>query len=435
MTENPLHTMTEIEIIENKIVKREWSRAEKILLPISLLIAILFDRLIIAQFIRDHYTFMLFYGLFWLGYLAIFYAFYWERVKRDYVLWFVTTCVAALSLWSFIHPGNAEYTLITFLVIPGVLMAHAQWTAGAYTLNDTDGMVIAWFKGWFVKPFSGLPALSGVVGSLVSEDNKPAAKRIFKLASLGVLLSLSLLMIIIPLLMGADQVFNHYLNQMLLDGDSSSSLFWHMLAVIFMFGWFYSSLWNVGFNQETPHRIPESWSIDTIISSIVLGSVAWVYVLFCFIQFTYLFAGAGLPAGMTYSEYARQGFAQTVVVCTINLIIFGVFLQFGIRKKLLAVLLSVLLMLTGIMLTSGAVRLNLYIGAYGMTWLRLLSAWFIIYLTAVITLCAIRLIFKKQLPIVALCTLLLLIWYVALGYLNPDNFISWYNYDFFLRGQ
>jgi len=249
----------------------------------------------------------------------------------------------------------------------------------------------------------------------------------------GILVSALLLIVIVPLLMGADQVFSYYMNQIFLGGGSSSHFFWHGFVILFMFGWFYSVLWNVGFKKEKPHRIPETWSVDIIISAIVLGSVALVYVLFCFIQFTYLFAGAGLPEGMTYSEYAREGFAQTVVVCTINLIIFGVFLQFGVSKKLLKGLLNMLLVLTGIMLISGAVRLNLYIGAYGMTWLRLLSAWFIIYLAAVIILCAVRLLFKKRLPIVVLCTLLLLIWYVALGYLNPDNFINWYNYDFFLR--
>ncbi|MCL2420536.1 MAG: DUF4173 domain-containing protein [Defluviitaleaceae bacterium] len=422
-----------VEMIENKKAKKIWSRAEKLLLPVALLLAILFDRLVITQFIQDLDTFILFYGVFWLCYLAIFYTFYWERVKRDYVLWFVAVCVAALSLWGFIVPWNPEYTLITVFVIPGVLMAHAQWTAGAYTLKDTEGMVVSWFSGWFVKPFSGLPALSGVLGSLVSEDNKPTAKRIFKLVLLGLVLSISLLLIIVPLLMGADQVFNHYITQLFADDGSSFNLFWHSVAVIFLFGWFYSGLWNVGFKKEEPHRIPDNWAIDIIISAIVLGSIALVYILFCFIQFTYLFAGAGLPAGMTYSEYAREGFAQMVVVCTLNLIIFGVFMQFGAGKKLLTALLSLLLALTGVMLISGAVRLNLYIGAYGMTWLRLLSAWFIIYLAAVIILCAVRLLFKKRLPVVAICVLLLLIWYVVLGYLNPDGFIYWYNYDFFLR--
>jgi len=148
--------------------------------------------------------------------------------------------------------------------------------------------------------------------------------------------------------------------------------------------------------------------------------------LFCVVQFTYLFAEAGLPGGMTYSEYAREGFAQTVVVCVINLLIFGVFLHFGKISKLITGMLAGLLALTGVMLFSGFVRLGLYIDFYGMTWLRLLSAWFIIYMAAVIVFCGIRL-WRERLPLIALCTMILVGWYIVLGYLNPDGLIAWYN--------
>ena len=74
--------------------------------------------------------------------------------------------------------------------------------------------------------------------------------------------------------------------------------------------------------------------------------------------------------------FRREGFAQTVAVCAINLLIFGVFLRFGARNRVTTILLASLLALTGVMLFSGFVRLGLYIDAFGMTWLRLLSAWF-----------------------------------------------------------
>ena len=42
--------------------------------------------------------------------------------------------------------------------------------------------------------------------------------------------------------------------------------------------------------------------------------------IFCGIQIIYLFGGGGeLPAGVTYAEYARQGFFQLLVVCILNL--------------------------------------------------------------------------------------------------------------------
>jgi len=407
----------------------QYSIKEKLLLPISLLIAILFDRLMVFSLYSASSPWN-FFGAFWLCCIVIFYAFYWSRLKKDKVAWFVAICTAALSIWFFTSPErqNWQYSFITFLVIPNVLMAHTQWVAGGYTLKNSDGIAAAWFMGWFVKPFSGLFALFGTIGSLLSAGNKSTAKRV--LAGVGI--AALLLLIVIPLLMGADQVFNYYLRQ-LFSFNNPLLTFFHIIVVITSFGLIYSFLWNVGFGKVEQYSIKSTKTIDDIISAIVLGSVILVYALFCIIQFTYLFAGVGLPAGMTYSEYAREGFAQTVIVCAINLLIFGIFLRFGKQHRLSMAMLCGLLVTTGIMLFSGAVRLNLYVGAYGMTWLRLLSAWFIIYLAVVIILCVIRLLLKRQLPIIALCALFLLAWYVALGYLNPDGFIDWYNYDFFVR--
>ena len=407
--------------------EKVWSAREKILLGLSLLIAVAFDRLIISNFFTLSYgdarSFQMFSAIFWLSYLAVFYGFFWKKLKSDYIAWCVCAATAALCVWNIILPhGNYEFASITFLVIPGVLMAHAQWCGGAYTLKNSEGMALAWLSGWFVKPFSGFPALAGATYSLFSNKSRPVAYKVL----LGLVLSLAIMSFILPLLMGADQVFNYYISQMF-SNISLFSIVFHGLIVILAFALFYSFLWNVGFGENKPLVISQNLSIDIIISSIALGSVLFIYTAFCLIQFTYLFAGAGLPADMTYSEYAREGFSQTVAVCAINLLLFAVFLRLGKGQKLLNALLLALLALTFVMLVSGAVRLNLYISAYGMTWLRLLSAWFIIYLATVNLICNLRLLFKKDLPVLAISALLLLIWYVALGYLNPDEFIYWYN--------
>jgi hypothetical protein len=78
------------------------------------------------------------------------------------------------------------------------------------------------------------------------------------------------------------------------------------------------------------------------------------------------------------------------------------------------------------MLVSGSVRLSLYIGVYGLTWLRVWSAWFVIYLIAVVVVCAVRML-RERTPAIALCMLILLGWYVALGYVNPAGMVEKYN--------
>jgi len=407
---------------------KQWTNAEKWLLPVAVLIAVLFDRLIMAN-IFNLFTWdasanlRVLHAVFWLCYLAVFTAVFWRRVRHDRVLWFVSACVAALCGWNFLHPtGNEQFALITALVIPGVLMAHAQWTANAYTLKTCGGIVMDWIAGWTVKPFTALGAFLGVTTSLPSEENKPTIKR----ALLGVGIAAAVLLVVVPLLMGADQVFNYYLGRVFA-GFSFGRVIFHGFVIVAAAGLFYSFLWNVGHGKNVPFTVAGNVSIDSLVSSIVLGSVILVYVLFCVIQFTYLFAGAGLPYGMTYAEYAREGFAQTVVVCAINLFLFGIFLRFGEDNRLRNYMMGALLLLTGIMLFSGWVRLDLYISTFGMTWLRMLSAWFILYLAAVIALCAVRLFIKKGLPVLAVSGFVLLVWYVVLGFVNPDGFIVWFN--------
>jgi len=424
MSEINQTTMPEIIKPEEK-PKKIWSIREKWLLLPSLVVAILFDRLIIASVLNVSFS-RQYPAAFWLSYLAIFCIFYRERIKRDKVLIYVTICSALLGAWNFMFSSfyNHEYAIISALVLPGVLMAHAQWAAGNYSLKNPAAIVLEWFAGWFIKPFSGIPAVFGSVSALLSEKNRSVAGR----AVTGAALAAALLIVIVPLLMSADMVFNYYVTNMF-SGWDVWRLAFHSVFVIITFMLFYSFLWNVGFGErpKTATIATKSKDIDIVISSIALGSVMFVYMLFCLVQFTYLFARAGLPYGITYAQYAREGFAQTVIVCAINLLLFGVFIWKSKNEKILKWMLGGLLALTVIMLLSGAVRLNLYIDTFGMTWLRLLSAWFITYLGMVITLCVVR-IFKKELPIVGLSALLLLIWYIALGYLNPDGFIGWFNY-------
>jgi len=261
--------------------------------------------------------------------------------------------------------------------------------------------------------------LFGAGGSMVSGEKKSTAAK----AAMGVFLALVL--VLLPLLTGADMVFAYYLERVFASFDIGAFL-WHLIGVAAFTMFFYSYLWNMGYGAPKKAAAGIGLKIDTVISCIALVAVCLLYALFCTVQFTYLFAGAGLPDGMTYSDYAREGFAQIIALCAINLLIFGAFLHFSSAGKAVRCLLAGLLALTGVMLASGFLRLKLYIDAYGLTWLRLLSAWFILYLAVVLALCAVRMV-KARLPLVAVSAVVLLGWYTALGYVNPDALVIRHN--------
>jgi two-component system sensor histidine kinase BaeS len=105
---------------------------------------------------------------------------------------------------------------------------------------------------------------------------------------------------------------------------------------------------------------------------VVVAAVDALFALFAAVQVVYLFGGTDTLAaiGMNYSDYARQGFFQLVgVVALAGLLLLGAHAVVG-RTRAFLVAAVALLVLTGVILASAAVRLGLYQGAYGWTELR-----------------------------------------------------------------
>ena len=114
----------------------------------------------------------------------------------------------------------------------------------------------------------------------------------------------------------------------------------------------------------------------------ILGAVNVLFAIFAGVQVVYLFGGASTLAaiGMTYSDYARQGYFQLVAVtCFAGLLLVGAHLVVG-RSRAFLVSSFVLVGLTGVILASAAFRLRLYQEAYGWTELRFYVAASILWL-------------------------------------------------------
>lgn len=86
-----------------------------------------------------------------------------------------------------------------------------------------------------------------------------------------------------------------------------------------------------------------------------------------------------LPSGVTYAEYARQGFAQLVVATALTLVVVGVAARRAPRadardRLVTRVALGVLCVATLGVVASALRRLDLYVDVFGLTRLRLLVA-------------------------------------------------------------
>lgn len=109
---------------------------------------------------------------------------------------------------------------------------------------------------------------------------------------------------------------------------------------------------------------------------VVVLAVDVLFALFAAVQIVYLFGGTDTltAIGMSYSDYARQGYFQLVgVVALAGLLLLGAHAVVGRTRPFLAAAIA-LLVLTGVILASAALRLGLYQGAYGWTELRFFVA-------------------------------------------------------------
>lgn len=405
---------------KNESIKK-FTTGHKLVIA-AVIIGILFDLLVVRNTFEENRIFFRSVSVFWTAYMLLLYIVNFKNLKKNIPGWIIAGFALLLCMWSFIYDYNSNYEEITFLVIPGLLMGHASIASGHFDLKQTGAIFCEWVLGWIIKPFSAIPKFFKILNSSFNK----AGGAVFKKIIIGVVISFFLLIIILPLLYSSDKVFGHYMDDFFRNFNLFK-LIWDIIVIALAALLFFSFLWNITFSQRvTLKKTEEGTTFDSLTVSVVLGCIVFVYGLFCFVQFTYLFARVGLPIDLTYSEYARQGFWELIFVAAINLMIFGVVLRYGKKSKPLMTMISLLLAFSVFMQISAFVRLALYINNYGLTWLRLLSMWFIIYLFAVFILCAIRLVVKK-LPLMSVCAIILAGWYIVLGYANPDQFMHRYN--------
>ncbi|MBT1182201.1 DUF4173 domain-containing protein [Bifidobacterium sp. CP2] len=411
------------------------------LLVAAFAVTFLFDRLVVATW-TDMPAWVYQWGyltplaVFWLVCLAVMTALHPHTALTRPLTWTVTLAVVALAAWCMLaetrFQGNLEFELITvILVMPALLMLHAQLANGLYDVRRPLGVVVNWFAGWVVKPFTRIGRLFRLLDGLgrnlrgCGPDGTRRIGGAARKAGLAMLIGLPLLAVLLALLSGADMVFRYGLTRLFGDFDVRSlctHAAWTLLPLPFLFS-------LLAHADDTSDKAKASYAMraglrfDGAVTAIVLGMALAAYAVFCGVQFTFLFAGAGLPDGLTYAEYARSGFFQLLAVAAINLTMFGLAHTYARRTRTLVVMLVGLVGATGVMLASAARRLLLYIAAYGLTWMRYAAGAFIGLLAVMLLLALVKMVLPR-LPLTAACLVAFLVWYVAFGWSDPAYVIG-----------
>ncbi|HYI66250.1 MAG TPA: DUF4173 domain-containing protein [Candidatus Limnocylindrales bacterium] len=127
-------------------------------------------------------------------------------------------------------------------------------------------------------------------------------------------------------------------------------------------------------SEDPQHAEPSpGLRIGTTEAVTVLGSVVVVFLLFVVLQGAYLFGGRDTleATGITYADYARRGFFELVAVAFLaGGLVIGAERLVRDRTRFLVGMAISLVVLTGVVIVSSALRLRLYQDAYGWTELR-----------------------------------------------------------------
>jgi hypothetical protein len=205
----------------------------------------------------------------------------------------------------------------------------------------------------------------------------------------GAGLGLVLLAVFVPLFASADAAFSHLLDEAVPDAalDRPGARAAALLAVVAVGGGLLHAA-RMGQASASKRAVRRLDRAGWIVPLAVLDAL---FAAFVALQVTALFAGHDhvlRTAGLTYAEYARQGFAQLMAAAALTLAVIAAADRWARREhdRLLHALLGALCLLTLVVLASALMRLELYVDAFGQTPARTTAQAAILWLGALFAL-------------------------------------------------
>ncbi len=346
------------------------------------------------------------------------------------ILFFILMLSSSYMLFS-----NSLFSALNFILIIILIILHHSILIGS--LKDSwDNLKIIpdLLLQFIVKTFSNFPRFSlhglFLLRSFSGQKNTSTMSKIL----IGCMISIPVLFVVIALLAFADDVFRHYMNN-LLTFNSSSGTINHFILFFLSASLIYGYLWNFIHGSKTEHNatstlVVTSKSMDSVVSMTFLLLFNLVYLGFFLVQFAYMFGAIHyvLPEGFSPAVYARKGFSELLIIAMINFVVYGIFIKFKpVAGKtynfFINICISFLVLFTLTILFSAHLRLTLYEAAFGYTYLRILTHGFMVFLFALIIIALFK-IWISRIPLKKLYIVMSLIAYITVNYINIDRMIA-----------
>ncbi|MEW5940673.1 MAG: DUF4173 domain-containing protein [Chloroflexota bacterium] len=262
----------------------------------------------------------------------------------------------------------------------------------------------------------------------------------------GLLIALPIVALFASLLASADAVFDQKLAGYFDDFDLTEQILRGLiiLAVAYLLAGVVLHALAQGREERLLEEGKPRWKqvLGFTEASIVLGSVAALFLFFVVIQFQYFFGGQtniGVE-GFTYSSYARRGFNELIMVAFFNLVMIlglGVFTrrETETQRRAYSALSVVIVAEVTVILVSAYQRLMLAIDWHGFSRLRLYPSVFLIWVGILLVAVVVLEILRRERRFALAFVLASFGFAVSLAFLNVDASIVTHNLERVKHGK
>lgn len=268
--------------------------------------------------------------------------------------------------------------------------------------------------------------------------NKKGDKKILGKVLVGIICALPVVALVLALLISSDDAFRGMMQQ-LFDNTFETilkcilGLCIALLMIAFGF--------TFRFKRTETMKSSKFSGIDTVYVLSFLSAVGVCYLLYLFSQLAYFFSAfqGFLPQGIpTYSQYARYGFFEMCIIAFINLSL--VFLTLLYTKKsngqlhpLIKGIATFIGAFTLVIIATAISKMVLYIGAYGMTVLRLTTSAFMVF-TVILFVSVILRIYCSKINVIKTALVAAGCLVILMGTVNVNALCAKYNYESYKNG-
>lgn len=219
-----------------------------------------------------------------------------------------------------------------------------------------------WLETWF--PLTGKGPISKIgLGA--------HGRQIF----VGVMVSLPFLLVFLGLFLAADPLIWKVLKDTL-HLDDPEKLFVQLVMDVLLGAFFIRWTWTAFTRALHERHIEWTETKESAMRTAMaafLGMLNLLFIGFIGFQFVYFFGGQAIVEsyGLTYADYAREGFFQ---LFTVSVLVFAILFVIACFDRIKSVAIRVLslfmIVQSWVVIASGIKRLSLYVDAYGMSVLR-----------------------------------------------------------------